>query len=197
MRSPFIAAAAAAMTLAGPPAFARGFDVITATGPLSAPFGDVGVTVSPDIVERPTFVRRSSRELDTIGPEDVDDVTPLFDRGIEKRLDKAGLLSPDAPDALTLEVTITKVRASDLRFTEYGRRNNLRFGSVGAGGAEMQARIVDASGAVLGEYEYEYFENDALEFNFPATSTWFDARRAASWFAGHMVKEANGAGLTN
>ena len=79
-------------------------------------------------------------------------------------------------------ITVTKARASNLQFTEYGRINNLRSGSVAAGGGEFEVALVSPDGATLGEYRLRLFRAIAGPVRPPGWSV--DGLAARRWLVG-------------
>ncbi|MCG8442683.1 MAG: hypothetical protein MI723_12835 [Caulobacterales bacterium] len=189
MRMTRLAAAAAASLLLSAPALARGFEVLSSNDVLAGPIGAVEVRVSEDIIENQRRTQRSVNfRNETIGPRDAEQVSDVVRAAIERRLQRADQFAPDAAGASTLVVTLTKVRATNLQFTEYGQYNNLGFGSVARGGADFDAELLNADGETVARYAYDYYNTDGGSFALRPTTTWYDARRAAGFFAGHVAK---------
>lgn len=165
---------------------AHAFDV-EILGPVSGPISDVEVSVAEDIIKPQRFGRRSNRDRDTIGPRDAENVIAVVDKAITRELESKGVLNA-AADGSVLRVTVTKVRATNLQFTEYGVRNNLGFGSIGAGGAAFEAELVAPDGAITATFEYDRFETFLDRHIATASSTWSDARRAGYLFGSKIAK---------
>ncbi len=183
-----LGAAVVAAGVSSAPAAARDFKADLA-GPVGAAITEVNVRVDEAIIAPQSFGRRNLINQRTIGPRDAEDVSEQIDRVLTRRLvDDALTNASSGVSGATLNVVVTRVLATDLRFTEYGRRNNLAFGSRQAGGAEFVATLEGPDGRILGEFAYDRFE-PFIGFNSLGVGTWYDANRAAQFF-GARIEDA-------
>lgn len=111
------------------------------------------------------------RELATLTKEIREDLV--------RELGKVGI-SP-----ARIDVTIIKAKPNRPTFQQIGR-NGLSSQSFGIGGMDLKATAYDASGSVINELEYGWFENDIRWAQHRAT--WSDARRASGKFARKFAK---------
>ena len=111
------------------------------------------------------------RELETLTNEIREDLT--------RELEKVGV-SP-----ARLEVTILDAKPNRPTFEQLG--SGLSMQSFGIGGMDLKVTAYDASGAIMGELEYDWYENDIRDSQFQ--STWSDARRASGKFARKFAKQ--------
>ena len=117
---------------------------------------------------------------DEYGERELEYLTEEIRKDITRELGKAGI-SP-----ARIDITIIDAKPNRPTFKQVGV-GGLSFQSFSIGGMDMKAIAYDASGAVIGELEYDWFENDIR--NAPFQSTWSDARRASDRFARKFAKQ--------
>jgi hypothetical protein len=99
---------------------------------------------------------------------------------VSRALTKAG--AEVGTGGLRVEVTLLSARPSKPTFKQLGDRVGLDYyRSISLGGAKLQAKFIDASGAVVDTVDGGYYETD-LQFAY-ALSTWYDAERGIRSFA--------------
>lgn len=117
-----------------------------------------------------------TRELDRLAGYLTDDLEQAL-RGIEMM------------DGTTLEVTILDATPNRPTFQQLRDRTGLSMRSISLGGAELEARLVSESGAVLDEFEYSWSSHNLREVY--GASTWYDARRAFDRFSRRVRNEVH------
>ena len=117
---------------------------------------------------------------DDYGERELEYLTEEIREDITRELGKVGV-SP-----ARIEVMIIDAKPNRPTFEQLGA-GGLSFQSFSIGGMDLKATAYDASGEVLGELEYDWFENDIR--NAPSQSTWSDARRASGRFARKFAKQ--------
>ncbi|MEM0985878.1 MAG: hypothetical protein AAGJ32_06500 [Pseudomonadota bacterium] len=86
-----------------------------------------------------------------------------------------------------VDVTINDAKPNRPTQQQLSAEPSLDFArSISIGGADFSAIAYDASGAVIAEVEYDWFENDIREVI--GNGTWTDARRASRQFARRMAR---------
>lgn len=91
--------------------------------------------------------------------------------------------------AYELRITIVDAEPTRPTFKQLSKQPGLSYQSVGNGGATLKAELLDGSGNVLGQLDYDWYENNLREnYGF---STWSDAERAISRFSRIAIKSLN------
>ncbi len=120
---------------------------------------------------------------DDYGERELDYLTDEIREDLTRELGKAEV-SP-----ARIDVTILDAKPNRPTFEQLGA-GGLSFESFSIGGMDLKAVAYNASGEVMGELEYDWFENDIRDARFQ--STWGDARRASGRFARKFAKEIAG-----
>jgi hypothetical protein len=111
------------------------------------------------------------------------EIAPLMQyakRQIQRELTKAGATVGSA--GLRLETTLTSATANKPTFKQLGDTPGLDYmRSISIGGSRLTAKFIDQSGAVVGEVEGGYYEND-IRFVYSGMP-WADAERGMRLFA--------------
>ncbi len=189
MRTPLAFAAVLAAFAVSLPAQAntRGLQ-IDAAAPLSSPVATVSVSVDPDIINRRARYHPMMR-TSYVGPRDADALARDLNDAILRALAERGLsdAASGAPGAV-IEAVITEASPDNPGFTEVGFRARISaVSSRSRGGAEVEATLRDASGAVIGTYSYRYFEPYLDDIG--ANGAWTEARRTFDRFADRLADE--------
>lgn len=85
-------------------------------------------------------------------------------------------------NGLRVEVTLLSAKPSKPTFEQLSDKPGLDYiRSISLGGSRLQAKFIDASGAVIDTVDGGFYESD-LRFSY-ATTTWYDAERGIRNFA--------------
>ena len=120
---------------------------------------------------------------DDYGERELKVLTKRIRRDIQRELGKVGV------DPARIDVTIIDAKPTRPTFEQIGS-SGLSMQSFSIGGMDLKAVAYGTSGEVIGELEYDWFENDIRDAQFG--STWSDARRASGKFARKFAKEIAG-----
>lgn len=154
-------------------------------GMLAAGFALAAMTVSahaaPVVVTDVALSPKAQTQFDKVyGAREVAPLTDYAKRHIERELTKAGANVGAA--GLRVETTLTSATANKPTFKQLSDRPGLDYiRSVSVGGSRLTARFIDQTGAVVGEVEGGYYEND-IRFVY-AAAPWADAERGIRIFA--------------
>ena len=186
----FIVAFSAALMAFASPAAAGSFEADYEIAELPT-IGAINVTVAGDLInDRPSsFHFRNGSKPWPVSTDEAEMLSDKLARKIEERLAESELYAPQtgAPVGV-LNVEITRVRPSDITFTDAVRSRPGRVTGVATGGADMTATLLDASGKVVATYEYDWFERQIDQFS-QGRGAWGDAKRAFGFFANRLAKE--------
>lgn len=95
---------------------------------------------------------------------------------VQRELDRRGI------DVPRIDITIEAAKPNRPTMEQISDRPGLDpFRSISIGGMDLSATAYGEDGAVLMEFQYDWFENDIR--NVRGASTWWDAKRASSRFA--------------
>lgn len=117
---------------------------------------------------------------DEYGERELDYLTKEIQKDISRELAKVDV-SPARVDVMIIDA-----KPNRPTFEQLGA-GGLSFQSFSIGGMDLKATAYDSSGNVIGELEYDWFENDIL--NAQHRPTWGDARRASDRFARKFAKQ--------
>lgn len=186
------------------PAFAhaRGFDSnlpASVTGPIK-----LEIVVSDDLAHRANNLPskssdRRSRRLGSsfannghYGDREIEFLIENMSDEILGDFAKRGITLSDTA-ATTLRVTIVDAKPNRPTFNQLSEDPSLSYQSFGAGGTEVTAEIISASGEVIGEADYDYYAS-LNDFPIGQAGTWSDAQRAFSRFSKTLSKKLAAAG---
>jgi hypothetical protein len=114
------------------------------------------------------------------GTREIAPLTQYAKRQIERELTKAGATVGGA--GLRVETTLTSATANKPTFKQLGDTPGLDYTrSVSIGGSRLTAKFIDPSGAIVGEVDGGYYEND-IRFVYSGMP-WADAERGMRRFA--------------
>lgn len=113
---------------------------------------------------------------DDYGEREAAVLTAAMERKIERAFAKAGV------DADRVSIVIEDARPNRPTFQQLSDRIGLDgMRSISIGGAKVSGTAYDASGAVVGELEYKWYESDIRQS--VGAPTWHDAKWAFDRFA--------------
>lgn len=179
---------------------------IAAAKPIKAKFesterptiGTISVTVDPELVGESSRIRRSSRDDLLIDPKEAEDLSADLHDELVDHLSAKGLYAPQVSQPVgSFNVTITKIVPSNPGFTRNGFRAGVSAaGSIGRGGAAMEAEWLGPEGETIATFSYSYFEPFLDQF--VAGGAYTETRRTFDRFARRVVNavEDNPAGTT-
>lgn len=146
----------------------------------------VSAHAAPVVVSDVALSPKVQTKFDKVyGEREVAPLTQYAKRHIEQELAKAGASVGTA--GLRVETTLTSATANKPTFKQLSDRPGLDYmRSIGIGGSHLTARFIDQTGAVVGEVEGGYYEND-IRFVY-SSAPWADAERGIRIFAA-MVGE--------
>lgn len=148
---------------------------VLATAP-AALAADIQVTYSADFQEKLT---------DEYGPREGDKLSDDIRKDLERELAKANL------DPARIEVVIEDARPNRPTTQQMSDRPGLdMLRSKSIGGMDLSGAAYDASGALIGELQYDWYETNIQ--NVMAAGVWNDAGRASRRFAQKFAEELSG-----
>ena len=154
----------------------------------------IGALAVPALAQDPVsispigFGPELTEKADEYGQRELDYLANEMREDLEREL--SGMLGENG---LRLEVTI--LDATPNRPTMEQIRQNPSHSSISIGGASLEARLLDASGAELETFSYSWRSHNIQDV--VGYSRWTDARRAMDRFAsdiGESLSERNGSG---
>ena len=160
-------------------------DLAAATGPIK-----LEVVPSEDLAYRanneprtPDGIRRSAfGQGGHLGDDAIAYLVEETTEELVRDLGKAGVaLDDDAPTVL--RVVIEDARNNRPTFRQLAQEPSLDFNSFGVGGAEFSAALLDADGATLGAFDYEWYDTLTGSNIDQGNGVWTDANRAISRFS--------------
>lgn len=192
----FILSTAAAALIAGLPAHAKPANDLSL--PAAQPV-KITVSLSKDLAHRADNLpkdrrdRGQSRGLNDgwsgngfYGMRDLDHLKTRVSKELMKDLEREDIqVSDTAP--YELRVTLVDAKPTRPTFKQLGKQSGLSYQSRANGGAKLTAQLVDGSGTVIGETEYDWYEI-WFDQNFGA-GTWSDAGRAINRFSRLTAKD--------
>ena len=126
---------------------------------------------------------------DDLGTREGDYLSKEVREDLQRELTKQGV------DVARIDVTIVDAKPSKPTFKQLGDKPGLDYGaSVSLGGMKLTAVAYDADGTEAGQYEYSWYENDIRQ---TGITTWYDANKAARWFARNFAEDLKGPDLQN
>lgn len=123
----------------------------------------ISITVGPAL----------ARQVDTVGPQEIERLTGDLHRTVERRL-------PVTADGGELILVIEDARPNRPTLTKMSRSPSLSYESFGVGGARISGEYVDAAGART-PVRYSWYETDISQASY--AETWRDANTAFERFA--------------
>lgn len=138
----------------------------------------VEVTIGPDLAAK----------ADKLGERELDYLARDLQRTVERRLQRAGGLTPSGGRLRLVIDDATPNRPTPMQL---GRKPGLSMESFGVGGAEISGQYVAADGAST-PIRYRWYENDIWQAQY--VGTWTDAGTAFDLLArriedGRFVKD--------
>jgi hypothetical protein len=110
-------------------------------------------------------------------------------KGDLQRLVEQSLLEAGQTKVAWVSLTISDAKPNKPTFKQLTKNTSLSFAdSLSLGGAKVEAKLYDSSGALLGTVKHSYFSNSLADVT--ALSTWTDANRAFNGAAYKIKKEA-------
>lgn len=141
-------------------------------------------TTAPINVEVSASEEFQEKLEDDYGERELKRLAKDITKDLTRAMEKSGT-SP-----AKIDVTILDARPNRPTFEQLSERAGLSLRSFSTGGMDMKAIAYDASGNILGELEYDWFEHD-IRFA-QGRTTWSDARRASQIFARKFAKQIAG-----
>lgn len=119
------------------------------------------------------------REGARLSDEVIKDVTREFER--------------QGVDVARVEVTIIDAKPNRPTFEQLSARPGLdAIRSISIGGMDLHGKAFDASGELIAETQYDWFENDITLAR--GAGTWTDANRASNRFARRFAEDISESG---
>ncbi len=114
------------------------------------------------------------------GEKDLNRLAERLQDKMESRLAKEGIAVRDDA-SVVLKIVLTDAKPNRPTFKQLSKEVGLSHQSYGLGGASIEGQIVNASGDVIGDMSYAWYESDIRDAAY--STTWSDAHRAISRFA--------------
>ena len=155
----------------------------------------IGALAVPALAQDPVsispigFGPELTEKADEYGQRELDYLANEMREDLEREL--SGMLGENG---LRLEVTILDATPNRPTMEQMAARS-LHHSSISFGGASLEARLLDASGAELETFSYSWRSHNIQDV--VGYSRWTDARRAMDRFAsdiGESLSERNGSG---
>ena len=163
----------------------RTMTALLAFGALAAP----ALAADPVSIAPIQFGSELTEKAEEYGQRELDYLAEEMRSDLEREL--AGLLGENG---MRLDVTILDASPNRPTMEQMAARS-LHHSSISIGGASLEARLLDASGAELETFSYSWRSHNIQDV--VGYSRWTDARRAMDRFAsdiGESLSERNGSG---